>query len=64
MNSIVTERLTIRPFSLDDAAFIVALVNDPDWLRFIGDMAVHSEDDARRYLESGPLAMYRQHGLG
>lgn len=64
MNPISTERLTIRPFTLDDAAFIVTLVNDPDWLRFIGDKAVHSEDDARRYLTAGPLAMYELHGFG
>lgn len=34
--------------TLDDAAFIVELVNDPDWLQFIGDKAVASEEDARK----------------
>ena len=61
---ITTSRLTIRPFTLDDAAFIVELVNDPDWLRFIGDKGVASEEDARRYLTNGPLAMYQRHGFG
>ena len=51
-----TARLAIRPFSEDDGAFIVELVNDADWLRFIGDKNVHSLDDARRYLRDGPLA--------
>ena len=60
----VTERLTIRPFTLDDAAFIVTLVNDPDWLRFIGDKAVKTAEDARRYLTAGPIAMYELHGFG
>lgn len=64
MQLIVTGRLTIRRFTLDDAPFIVALVNDADWLRFIGDKAVHSEEDARRYLVAGPLAMYESHGFG
>lgn len=64
MRPIATARLTIRPLTLADAAFIVTLLNDPDWLRFIGDKAVHSEDDARRYLETGPLAMYAMHGFG
>lgn len=59
-----TERLTIRPFTEDDAAFILELVNDAEWLRFIGDKNVHSLDDARRYLREGPLAMYARHGLG
>lgn len=64
IKSISTSRLTIRPFTLDDAAFIVELVNDPEWLRFIGDKAVASEEDARCYLTNGPLAMYQVHGFG
>lgn len=59
-----TARLAIRPFSEDDAAFILALVNDADWLRFIGDKGVHNLDDARRYLRDGPLAMYARCGHG
>src|SRR5688500_15293882 len=64
ITTIVTKRLTMRPFTLDDAGFIVDLVNDPDWLRFIGDKAVASKEDARRYLTKGPLAMYQVHGFG
>ena len=37
MQTLHTERLTIRPFSEGDTAFILELVNDADWLRFIGD---------------------------
>ena len=62
MQTITTERLTIRPFTEDDAAFIVELLNDADWLRFIGDKNVHSLDDARRYLRKGPIAMAERHG--
>ena len=57
-----TERLTIRPFTEDDAEFILELVNDADWLRFIGERQVHSLDDARRYLRNGPLAMQARLG--
>ena len=59
-----TERLTIRPFTEDDAGFILELVNDADWLRFIGDKNVRTLDDARRYLREGPIAMVAQHGHG
>ena len=59
-----TERLAIRPFTEDDAGFILELVNDADWLRFIGDKKVRSLDDARRYLREGPMAMWAQHGHG
>jgi [ribosomal protein S5]-alanine N-acetyltransferase len=64
MHLLHTERLTIRPFSAADADFILVLLNDPGWLRFIGDKNVHSREDAQRYLREGPLAMYARHGLG
>jgi len=59
-----TERLVLRRLTPADAPFIFRLVNDPDWLRYIGDKNVHSPDDAVRYLESGPLDMYRRLGFG
>ncbi|MEM8931264.1 MAG: GNAT family N-acetyltransferase [Acidobacteriota bacterium] len=59
-----TERLTIRRLVLADAPFVFDLVNDPSWLRFIGDKNVHSVADAERYLEEGSLASYRHHGFG
>ncbi len=59
-----TERLTLRRLTITDNAFIFELVNDPDWLRFIGDRNVHSLDDARNYLRNGPLAMYERSGFG
>lgn len=62
--SLETSRLRIRWLTLDDAAFILRLVNEPDWIRFIGDRGVDSLSDARHYLETGPLAMYQRHGFG
>jgi ribosomal-protein-alanine N-acetyltransferase len=59
-----TDRLAIRPLREGDAGFVLELVNDADWLRFIGDKNVHSLDDARRYLRDGPLAMFTRHGHG
>lgn len=59
-----SERLHLRRFDLDDAAFILALVNQPEWLRHIGDRGVHDLDGARSYLRNGPLAMYARHGFG
>jgi RimJ/RimL family protein N-acetyltransferase len=61
---IATERLLLRRFSLDDAPFVFGLVNQPSFLRFIGDRGVRTLDDARTYLANGPLAMYARHGLG
>ena len=49
---------------MDDAPFIYELVNDPDWLRYIGDKNVHSMDDAKQYILDGPIASYAKHGFG
>jgi RimJ/RimL family protein N-acetyltransferase len=64
MQVLETERLVLRHLNLDDAAFMQVLVNDPTWLRFIGDRGVRSIDDAREYLRKGAIASYAQHGFG
>lgn len=61
---IATERLLLRRLTEDDAAFILELTNDPDWLRHIGDRGIRSLDDARRYVETGPMEMYARLGFG
>jgi len=64
MRVLETQRLILRHLTLDDAAFMQVLVNDPTWLRFIGDRGVRSIDDAREYLRKGAIASYAQHGFG
>ena len=59
-----TERLALRRLRLDDAEFIFRLVNDPSFIRYIGDKGVRTLDDARKYLSEGPLASYDRHGFG
>ena len=61
---IETDRLRVRHLALEDAAFVLTLLNEPSWLRFIGDKGVRNLEDARNYLLSGPLAMYARHGHG
>lgn len=64
MHTLLTARLKLRALQLDDAPFIYQLVNDPDWLTYIGDKGVHNLDDARNYIVNGPQAMYQRYGLG
>jgi RimJ/RimL family protein N-acetyltransferase len=64
LSELVTARLTLRRFTEGDAPFILELLNDPDWLRFIGDKSVQTLDDARRYLRDGPITMYARFGVG
>lgn len=59
-----TERLVIRRFTFEDASFVLELVNEPSWIQNIGDRGVRSLDDARRYLENGPMASYARNGFG
>jgi RimJ/RimL family protein N-acetyltransferase len=57
-------RLKIRWLEDGDAAFIYTLVNDPTWIRYIGDKNVSNLEDAKTYIETGPLEMYRNLGFG
>jgi [ribosomal protein S5]-alanine N-acetyltransferase len=64
MTILQTERLSLRKMSLDDADFIVQLLNDPAFLQYIGDKGVRTTDDARRYILTGPVDSYARHGFG
>jgi len=59
-----TERLTLRRLEIGDAEFILGLLNDPSFLRFIGDKGVRTLDDAREYIVNGPIASYERFGFG
>jgi RimJ/RimL family protein N-acetyltransferase len=59
-----TPRLALRLIEAGDAPFILRLLNEPSFLRFIGDRGVRTLDDARAYIENGPVASYARHGLG
>lgn len=61
---IITDRLELAPLALDDAPFVLELLNTPGFLRFIGDKGVRDLDGARRYLAEGPLVSYARHGFG
>ena len=59
-----TKRLVLRRMSVADAEFIFALVNEPAFIRNIGDKGVRSLDDARAYILNGPMSSYAKHGYG
>lgn len=61
---LATNRLTVREFDEGDAAFILGLLNEPSFIEHIGDKGVRNLDDARQYLQRGPLASYRCYGHG
>jgi RimJ/RimL family protein N-acetyltransferase len=65
MKILDTERLTLRWFDERDAAFVLALVNDPAWILNIGDRGLRTPDDARAWIADKLVTSYwlRGHGL-
>lgn len=59
-----TARLRLEPLSEADSDFIHELLNDPGFLRYIGDRGVRTPADAPTYLRNGPWAMYEKYGFG
>lgn len=59
-----TDRLLLRHMTADDAAFMLGLLNEPSWIRFIGDRGVRTLEAARDYILAGPADMVRRLGFG
>lgn len=59
-----TARLTQRELTEDDAPLMLAILNDPDFIRYVADRGVRTEEDARRHIADGPMASYRDNGFG
>jgi len=59
-----SERLIVRHFTLDDSAFIIELLNQESFIRYIADKNVRTVADAENYLLAGPMASYKQFGFG
>lgn len=64
---IETARLRLHEFNAEseaEAAFLCILLNEPSFIRNIGDRQVRSPEDARAYLLKGPVASYAANGFG
>jgi ribosomal-protein-alanine N-acetyltransferase len=59
-----SQRLRLRHLTTADGEFILELLNEPDFIRNIGDRGVRTLDDALRYIVNGPMASYARHGFG
>lgn len=59
-----TQRLRLRHLTADDAPFVLGLLNEAEFIRNIGDRGVRTLEDARRYIQSGPVTGYDKSGLG
>ncbi|RMB63226.1 N-acetyltransferase [Dokdonia sinensis] len=59
-----TERLHLRPATLNDASFILELLNMPKWIQYIGDRNVHSITDAENYIKERMMPQLERLGYG
>jgi [ribosomal protein S5]-alanine N-acetyltransferase len=64
MSVIRTGRLRLRELNLTDDVFILELLNEAGFIRFIGDKGVRTLDDAREYISNGPRDSYARNGFG
>ena len=59
-----TERLRLRRLTAADAPFMQELLNDPDFMRFVGDRGVRTDDEARAYVRNRIERSYDALGFG
>ena len=59
-----TPRLRMRELTVDDAGFILDLVNQPSFLENIGDKGVRNLHDAESFILEGPWASHCDRGYG
>ena len=64
MKILETKRLFLRWVSTDDAAFILELLNEPSFVRNVGDKGVRTVAEACTYILNGPVASYERFGFG
>lgn len=59
-----TDRLRLRRLTLDDAELMLAIWNDPAFVRHVGDRGIRTREEARQALRDGPLQLYAEYGFG
>ena len=64
MTVIETSRLILSELKTEDAAFILKLYNDQDFISYIGDKGIRSIKDAEKFIENGPKQSYKEHRHG
>ena len=59
-----TERLIIKLVDIDDAGFLMKMVNTEKWLKYIGDRNIHNLGDAEKYVREKNLPQIVRLGFG
>ncbi len=64
MKILETERLTLREITETDDEFILDLLNQPSFIKYIGDRNVRDVEQSREFIESRFRASYKTYGFG
>ena len=64
MKILETDRMILRHLSEADAPFMLELMNEPDFHRFVGDRGLRTTNDAAAYLAEKILPSYERFGFG
>jgi RimJ/RimL family protein N-acetyltransferase len=59
-----TERLRLRPVTLDDTELMLAVWNDPAFIRHVTDRGIRTVEQAREALSGGALKLFAEYGFG
>ena len=59
-----TERLIISKITVDDASFLLELMNTPGWLKYNGDRNVKTLEQAKNHIKNNQLKCYSTVGFG
>ncbi len=64
MKILETERLVLREIVEPDDEFVLDLLNQPSFIKYIGDRSVRNVEQAREFIENRYRQSYREHGFG
>lgn len=62
--SLETERLLLRRVTLGDAGLMLAIWNDPAFVRYVGDRGIRTIAEAQEALKDGAFKLYDDYGYG
>jgi len=57
-----TDRLRLRPVTVDDSALMLAVWNDPAFIENVADRGIRTEEQEREAIKSGAEKMFEDDG--
>lgn len=61
---IETERLRLRPVTVDDTELMLAVWNDPAFIRNVADRGIRTVEQAQEAIKSGAQKLFEDYGYG